>query len=272
MEGYWVIRTYEAGAVGEKIKYWVPGQRPTKSSRKLKSDILKVQQNEASAEKRVARLIHANFSCRDLLLGLDYDGAGYERITRGAGDEDWENQVYMAGHHQLRLWLARVRYACKAAGVPLRYIAVTSDMDGKTGAYERVHHHVIVNAEAAEIALSKWTLGGTHRENLYDVVDQTALAAYLLNQARRLPDSKKYIPSRNLVVPKPKDRIAKGGSELAVPRGGQLLHRAEWQPGRPQYIRYILPEVGKIRRAQKEGKPNNASGAPGGTRARRRQE
>ena len=104
MEGYWVIRTYEAGAVGEKIKYWVPGQRPTKSSRKLKSDILKVQQNEASAEKRVARLIHANFSCRDLLLGLDYDGAGYEKITRGAGDEDWENQVYMAGHHQLRRW------------------------------------------------------------------------------------------------------------------------------------------------------------------------
>lgn len=138
--------------------------------------------------------------------------------------------------------------------------------------YERVHHHVIVNAEAAEIALSKWTLGGTHRENLYDVVDQTALAAYLLNQARRLPDSKKYIPSRNLVVPKPKDRIAKGGSELAVPRGGQLLHRAEWQPGRPQYIRYILPEVGKIRRAQKEGKPDTASGAPGGARARRRQE
>ena len=26
-EGYWVIRTYTAGVVGEKIKYWVPGEK-----------------------------------------------------------------------------------------------------------------------------------------------------------------------------------------------------------------------------------------------------
>ena len=263
MEGYWVIRTYEAGAVGEKIKYWIPGQRPTKSERKMKSDIAKVRQNEASAEKRLARLIHANFTSRDLLLGLDYDGPGYETITRDAEGEDWEDRVYMAGHRQLRLWLARVRYACKAAGVPFRYIAITSDMDGETGAYERVHHHVIVNEAAAEIALSKWRLGGTHREHLYDVIDQTPLAVYLLRQVRRLEETKKYIPSRTLVIPQPRDRIAKGGSELAVPRGGQLLHRAEWQPGRPQYIRYILPEVGKIRRARKEGKPDTVTGARG---------
>jgi hypothetical protein len=32
-EGYWVIRTYTAGAVGEKIKYWVPGEKPTRSQR-----------------------------------------------------------------------------------------------------------------------------------------------------------------------------------------------------------------------------------------------
>ena len=51
---------------------------------------------------------------------------------------------------------------------------------------------------------------------------------------------------RNLAIPQPKDRIAPGGAELAVPRGGQLLHRNEWRPGRPQYIRYILPGVGKL--------------------------
>ena len=47
--GYWVIRTYTAGAVGEKIKYWVPGEKPTKSERKIKSDIKQVQRNEANA-------------------------------------------------------------------------------------------------------------------------------------------------------------------------------------------------------------------------------
>ena len=251
--GYWVIRTYTAGAVGEKIKYWVPGDKPTKSERRLRSEIKKQQQNEASAEKRLARLIHANFGCGDYLVGLDYSAEGLTMTAYGLDQDDpeYEDKLYHAAHHQLRLWIARVREACRKAGVPFRYIAVTSDMDGKTGEAKRIHHHVIVNAEAAEIAVAKWTRGGTHHEHLYDVVDQTALAAYLLNQVRRMPDEKKYIPSRNLVIPQPKDRIAKSGAELAVPRGGQLLHRNEYKPGRPQYIRYILPEVGKIRRGEK---------------------
>lgn len=253
-KGYWAIRTYTAGAVGEKIKYWVPGEKPTKSKRRLKSEIKKQQQNEASAEKRMARSIHANFGSGDYLLGLDYSEACLAMIayTLDPSDPDYEDKLYHAAHHQLRLWIERVRRACKAAGVPFRYIAITSDMNGKTGEAVRVHHHVILNAEAIEIAMEKWTKGGTHHEHLYGVVDQTALAAYLLNQVRRLPDEKKYIPSRNLVIPEPVDRIAKGGAELTVPRGGQLLHRNEYKPGRPQYIRYIVPEVGKIRKKKQQ--------------------
>lgn len=67
---------------------------------------------------------------------------------------------------------------------------------------------------------------------------------------RHRPNEKKYSPSRNLIVPQPKDRIAVSGAELQVPRGGQLLLRAGWMPGMPQYIRYIVPEVGKIRRGE----------------------
>lgn len=254
MDGCWVIRTYKAGAVGEKIKYWAPGLRSAKSERRLRSEIKKQQQNEASAEKRMARAIHANFTSRDFLVGLDYDSAGLQMVLAGldAAAERFADDAYRACHHRLRLWLRSVRRACAKEGVPFRYLAVTSDMNGKTGETVRLHHHVIVNREALEIALAKWKLGGTHHEHLYGVVDQSALAVYLLRQVRRLPDEKKYIPSRNLVIPQPRDRIARGGAELAVPRGGQLLHRSEWQPGRPQYIRYILPEVGRIRKAQRK--------------------
>lgn len=254
MSGYWVIRTYKAGAVGEKIKYWVSGQRPGRSARHLRSEIRKQQQNEASAEKRMARAIHANFTSRDFLIGLDYSEAGLHTALAAldGAAEHFDDDAYHACHRQLRLWLRRVRRACRKAGVPFRYLAVTSDMNGKTGEQVRLHHHVIVNRAAADIAMEKWNLGGTHHEHLYDVVDQSALAVYLLHQVRRLPDEKKYIPSRNLVVPQPRDRIARGGAELAVPRGGQLLHRSEWRPGRPQYIRYILPEVGRIRKAQRK--------------------
>lgn len=246
-EGYWVIRTYRSGMVGEKIKYWVPGKKPTKSGRQIKSDVKKQQSNEASAEKRVARLIHENFTPFDFMLTLSYTDDGMKKTVEGIDATD-PDQVYHAAHHQLRLWLRRTLRACKSEGVCLKYIAITSDMDGKTGEAVRVHHHVIINGAAAKIAIGKWTMGAAHHVHLYDVVDQTALAEYMLRQARRLPDEKKYIPSRNLTVPQPRDRIALGGAELNVPRGGQLLHRSEYSPGMPQYIRYILPEVGKIRR------------------------
>ena len=79
-------------------------------------------------------------------------------------------------------------------------------------------------------------------------MDYLGLAHYLLAQVRYVPDEKKYCPSRNLTLPQPKDRAALSGAELSVPRGGQLLFRAGWALGMPQYIRYILPEVGKIRK------------------------
>lgn len=244
-EGYWVIRTYTAGAVGEKIKYWVPGERPARSGRKIKSDIKQQQRNEAGAEKRLARTLNGNYSCADFLLSLTYANAAFAGIESQTPEETWKQ-----ADHRLELWLKRTRRACKAAGVPFRYIAITSDMDGKTGELVRAHHHAVVNAEAAEIALGKWTAGEAHCEHLYDEVDYTALAHYLLAQVRYMPDEKKYHPSRNLSIPQPKDVTARTGAELNVPRGGQLLHRAGWTPGMPQYIRYILPEVGRVRREQ----------------------
>lgn len=72
-DGYWVIRTYVSGPVGEKIKFWVPGTKPKgRMTRRNRSDIRKAAQNEESSERQLARLINANFGPGDLLLGLDY--------------------------------------------------------------------------------------------------------------------------------------------------------------------------------------------------------
>lgn len=253
-EGYWVIRTYRAGKVGEKIKYWIPGKRPGKSERRVKSDVKQQQRNEANAVKRLARVLNANCAEGYVLLTLSYNEQGMGRISGGVNRsaEDYANQLYHAAHRHVRLWRDRVSKTCKARGVLLRYVIVTSDMDGKTGEYVRLHHHVIINHEALDIALGKWTMGGTHCELLTREPDRTELAAYLLNQVRRLPDEKKYISSRGLEIPEPRDRIAVSEAELKVPRGGQLLHRAEYRPGQPQYIRYILPEVGRIKKNTKQ--------------------
>lgn len=247
-DGYWALRKYTAGSVGESIKYWIPGEKPSRSQRRIKSDITKQKTNEANCERSFARLIHGNFKKGiDQLVGLDYSQEGYKKMLAGRvknleGLSEVDRIVALA-QHQAKLWLQRVRRECNKQGIPFRYLMVTSDMDGKTGEAVRVHHHVIVNVEALSICKEKWTLGGVDYESLWDQEDQTDLAEYLMKQVRRLPDAKKYTPSRNLNRPQPKDRIAINGSELHLPKGATLLYRSPYKPGMAQYIRYVLPGV-----------------------------
>ena len=127
-------------------------------------------------------------------------------------------------------------------GAELKYIAVTSDMDGETGEAVRIHHHIIANRAAWQACLEAWPHGGAYAKALSAQKDYTPLAEYLLAQVRRLPDEKKYKPSRNLVRPQPKCRVVWSGAELRVPKGCELLYRTAYSGKRAgQYIRYALP-------------------------------
>lgn len=257
-EGYWVIRTYEAGNVGEKTKFWVPGERGVRSSRREKSEIKKQEQNEYSAVKQLARLLNANFTEGDLLLGLDYSPEGEERLLAWLREQGMDpdsadeaqrmEMIREAAEREMRLALRRVKRELGKDDAALKYIAVTSDMDGDTGEAVRIHHHLVVPAEAKQAFVEKWSgLGHVDWSPLTKQDDYIRLAEYLLRQVRRIPDAKKYISSRNLIRPVPKDRVALSDSEVRVPQGATLLHRNEYKPGRPQYIRYVLPE-GKRRK------------------------
>lgn len=255
-EGYWMVRTYEAGAVGEKTKFFVPGTRPTGKLRRRDRDAARKQeQNEYATQKGLARLINANFTAGDLLMGLDYSGEGMEKILAWArenglpvdsGDETQRmNGIWEAASHALDNALRRVKRRLKKQGLDLRAIYCTSDMDGETGEAVRVHHHLIVNAGTQDAFLDAWEqcgLGGVSWTPLWkDQEDRTPIAEYIIRQVRRIPDAKKYRSTRNLARPRPKDRIALSDAELRVPAGGKLLFRQEFKPGKPQYIRYTLP-------------------------------
>ena len=255
-EGYWVVRTYESGAVGEKTKFWVQGARPSsRSKRKEKSEIKKQEQNEYSAVKQVARIFNANFHQGDLLMGLDYSPAGMARLEAYIAKHPFPipesddaaafhmEQLREAARREMKLCLRRVQRELAKSGIALKYIAITSDMDGDTGEAVRVHHHLVVNKEAQGAFVKKWAeLGGVDWSPLSKQADYTPVAEYLLRQVRRVPDAKKYVSSRNLVRPQPKDRVVISDAEIRVPKGGKLLFRSEFKPGRPQYIRYIIPE------------------------------
>lgn len=263
-EGYWVVRTYEAGNIGEKTKFWVPGRRPKKQTRKEKAELKKQEQNEHSAEKQLARLINDNFGPGDLLVGLDYSNEGMKRLLIWASsqveDLDQVNEqtradlIWAAAEREVRLALRRVKRELEKEGTELKYIVITSDMDGDTGEAVRVHHHLIVPAGVQKAFMEKWkAMGSVDWEPLSNQDDYTPIAAYFIRQVRRIPDAKKYTSSRNLSRPQPKDRVVITEAELRVPRGGALLHRNEYKPGRPQYIRYVLPEK---KRRRKPTEPN----------------
>lgn len=242
--GYWVIRTWQAGQVGEKVKFWVPGEKPSKSARKLAKEAKLRLDNEQSAERRAARIIHANFGYGDYLLTLDYSDLGLAKLaaraklTGGEDEGEWMNAIRLSAEQELRNLLRRARRAAEQAGVEIRLFAVTSDMDGKTGEVARIHHHLVVNREAAELIHSKWGIGGAELTPLERQKEYTGLATYLMAQVRRIGNEKKYISSRNLKRPIPKDRTALSGAELRLPKGAEMLYRGAFIPGRPQYIRY----------------------------------
>lgn len=254
--GYWVTRTYISGRVGEKTKYWVSGTRETtvRGRRREKAEIRKQEQNEYSAVKGLARILNANLTRGDILLGLDYSDKGIEQLLawcRAQGMDvehmsasERAEAIREAARHALVLCMRRVSRMLQKDGIELRcFAAVTSDMDGETGEVVRVHHHLVIPGEVKDAFLAKWKLGGVHFKSIYaEQEDYTPLAEYLLRQVRRVPDEKKYITTRNIIRPMPRDRVAVNDAELRAPAGGKLLFRSEYKRGCPQYIRYTIPK------------------------------
>lgn len=253
-EGYWAILTYEAGPVGEKIKFWVPGQKPVgKLTRKQKSDIRKAAQNEYAATRQLARLINANFRPGDLFLGLDYSEEALLRVEQKAAgrcghrplltEAQRMDTIREAAAHELVNCIRRVKRELDREGIELKYVSITSDMDGETGEAVRVHHHLVINREAREAFLHKWQekgMGGVDWKSLDKQDDYYGVAEYMVKQVRKQAEENQFASSRNLVRPKPKDRVVASAAEVRVPKGCRLLHRQEYKPGKAQYIRYRI--------------------------------
>lgn len=241
--GTWITRTIKSGRVGEKIKYFLPDEPGRKRkggvTRDLRRRMDKAEKKaEGTALRQLARLINANWPAGSggVLLGLDYSPERWKRIRERAGDDD-PDVIREAAEHELRLCIRRVK---RILG-DLRYIAVTSDMDGDTGEIVRVHHHLVIDASAVDAFRKSWDADSVHAEPLNPrQEDYTPMAAYLIRQVRRIPDQKKYMPSRNLIRPVPRDRVSKGPTQIRVPTGDRLIESRADHGGRVQYLRYII--------------------------------
>lgn len=246
----WFIREYEcANGITDKTKFPAPWEeRPCRpGSRQYERGVRRAEKGATEAKHELARELNNNFRAGvDHMLTPTYDAAGWDRLVMRAGSPDAPDAVWVAADREIHNWVKRVQNACKKAGVVFRYAFVTSDLDGKTLDPVRVHHHVVLNAEAAEIAKAKWTAGDARLTLLRGGKhgDLSPVAEYMIRQARQVvPGRARYSPSRNLVKPKPSRlrRVRNPEAELRVPKGCELIYRSEGVPGRPQLLRYHRP-------------------------------
>lgn len=243
----WYIREYRcANGICEKTKFFVPdGKLPAYSVRERKRQIRRAEKNVTEAKHIAARIVNHNFRAgADEYVTDTFDDAGMAQLVMKAGTDD-RDALLLAAQHEAELQMRRARYACRKAGITLRYLFVKSDLDGKTLEPVRPHIHIIVNREAAQIVAGAWKLGKAVHSTLYSRHhgDLTDLVEYMIAQTRQIGTEKRYTPSRNLeqppmTEPRPVKSI---DAPLRVPPGCKFIWRSEQRTGRPQKLRYYRP-------------------------------
>lgn len=175
------------------------------------------RQNKTNREKKVQRLILANFHEGDWHLVLKYK----KELRPGSLAE---------AKKQVQKFLADMRKAYKKAGYQFKYIYVTER--GKQGA---CHHHLIIediaepDLNTKKMVLKFWEYGSKAFIPLYEDGEFENLAEYIVKkETKEEAEGCTYSRSRNLIVPEPQREI---------------IHRRRWQrEPRPEKGWYIVPD------------------------------
>lgn len=267
--GRWMIIRRTSGRVVEESSVFVsPNTKLRRNKRKGTTTAEKREENDRSCARRLGRSINCNFTYGDVLLTPKYSPEGIAQLEAWAGEhrqegESWEDTMIRAAEHEADKYLRRIARMFQKMGVLFKYILITSDMDGDSGDTVRIHHHLMIPRLEWEKARDLWSLGWVDFQYLKKQDDYTPLAVYLCRQVRRRPDAKKYRTSRNLKKPVVNERWAKGGEELKPDKGATLMERGPYEPGKPQYIRFVKKE--KPEKVPQKPKPGTKKATSGGS-------
>lgn len=248
MGGKWMIRTYKAGRVIEKSKFWVPANTKARAGRvKGNTSSAKRDQNARRAVHVLARTLNCNFSKGDLYVTCKFTD---EYLAQIGGD-------YAELSRLLGNFLRRLRRKLRKLGLELKWVAVPSEKDGETGARKRLHVHMVLTGAGIqwrdgawyvgeETLEDIWGMGSIYAEPLRGQHDYTPVALYMLRQARRdVPDAKAYTTSRNMIQPEITERIVHTSNAMRQPARAYLLESSQYDAATGcHYIRYLAPEKG----------------------------
>lgn len=187
----YVEEVCRCGSVIEVDKYYsyrwhAPGQQRQEKAKPSTEGQKK--RNQRRAEKKLRRLMNANFSDGDYLIRFDF-------VNRPGGSEEMQPYIQKA--------IRALRGSFRKIGKELRYIYV-KEVGPKGGR----HIHIIMNRCSAEIIRKSWPYGGIHIDPLYSGGQYRKIAAYFVKYAERTEKTegqligKRWYGSRNLIKPK----------------------------------------------------------------------
>jgi len=154
------------------------------------------QLNQNNKQKHILRLIHSNFTTKDIWCTFTCD------------QENIPKDLEEARKH-LKNYFARLRRYIKKHGLPeLKYIYAIERVENKKTGKLHVHYHLVMNFSDRDVAENLWTLGGrTHTRRLQPDPDGTftELANYLAKPETKEGNrkgTKTFSTSINLEKPK----------------------------------------------------------------------
>ena len=249
-----VIRTYKRGRVIEKSKFYVDERVKVRRGKvKGNTGAAKRDANARAAVKACARTLNCNANCRDVLVKGSYSEEWLWEFSaldeKGKRITDWKKQDRLTAAA-----LRKIRTALRKQGVEMRALWVHSEIDGESGRPVRPHVHIVLMGGGVifrdgewwigeKTITELWGMGSTYTEPLHDQVDYTPLAVYLLRQARRGENVKKYSCTRNLKKPEITEQVVTTAGAMKAPARALLLESGEYNIETGcHYIRYLAPE------------------------------
>ena len=260
MEGLYMVTKIISGEVVERRKSKITRRPPKRGGRiRGNSSEKKLVGNREYAKLALARTINCNFSAGDLWLTLKFDPEGLAAV----------GGTLEGARRAARKFIDRIAYRLKKRGLSVRWILAASEIDGETGEMTRPHVHVILPGDAFQMRDKRlwlaphtaagsaeagsvgprlreeavediWGMGGVDVQFLRHQKDLYPLAAYIVNQARGVPDEKKWTCSRNMKKPVVRREIVTSGGQLRVPAGAVELPGTRYDPEKGQnMVRYI---------------------------------
>ncbi len=203
------------------------------------SSLKKIMQNEKAAERQLARQINTNFGCGALFVTLKYSQA---RLPQSMQDAKKEAAKFLRN-------LGRAYR--KHSGSKLRWILCSSETSSKNGEKTRLHHHIIMDRCDYELLCRYWPAEELHYEILDGRKDHTDLAKYIIRNAGKKANEKKWTCSRGLGKPIITEPVPASDFDIKTPKGATVMEKhvfADEDYGvMSAYLRAVLDEKPEVR-------------------------